>query len=646
MLDKKYFITIILAIKYLILLNYIPLLEDSRYIAFFEQCYEFRNCLNPYTNIQLLEKSYLTFPYSNLMYFVLLPFFYLGKILSVSFINLSYLFFEILMIFTLKKIFNFSLKNLYLILVLNPLFIYSIAILGQLDFIPLSFFIISLYYLKEKNKYSSIIFIVLALSSKIIFVLLLPLIILYFLKLDENIKETSGTIIYTSLLILLFNFQFLIDKNYLDTIFFGINRGYSVVNNSTNIFSNNFLFVLLFITFTLFMYWKNIHRLDFIGVSIFTGFITFPIYITNLSNIGWLLWTFPALLILFFSYEIKIKFLLIAFFLLLVISNEENEFIEINSNFEIIFNYFIYSISTIIIYYLFQIIRKNLYFKIKSSPIIIAIAGDSAVGKSTLANLLEVYFGSKFVDKVELDSFHKYERDDPEWNTKTHLNPEMNDLSSFKKIIINLLNGETQIVKNYNHLTGKFDSNDKKRIKDYLIIEGLHSLFFSDLNKLYDLNVFLDLKEDVKKEVKLVRDKERQKNEEDILNEIKNRRSDYDKYVLPQANKADLYISTLSRDDNLEIELKIDTEYLVDLKRIFATNSVSKTGEIIRDNEISKIKFKINLNSFKEIFYKLTNEIDNLSSMKFVISDDKNLAEQYIKLGLVLFLLNKKIQLR
>ena len=150
MLDKKYFITIILAIKYLILLNYIPLLEDTRYIAFFEQCYEFRNCLNPYTNIQLLEKSYLTFPYSNLMYFVLLPFFYLGKILSVSFINLSYLFFEILMIFTLKKIFNFSLKNFYLILVLNPLFIYSIAILGQLDFIPLSFFIISLYYLKEK----------------------------------------------------------------------------------------------------------------------------------------------------------------------------------------------------------------------------------------------------------------------------------------------------------------------------------------------------------------------------------------------------------------------------------------------------------------------------------------------------------------
>ncbi len=646
MLDKKYFIITILAIKYLILLNYTPLLETTRYIAFFEQCSEFGKCLNPYSGIQLLEKSYLTFPYSNLMYFVLLPFSFLGKMISISFVNLSYLFFEILMIFSLKKMFNFSEKNLYFILILNPLFIYSISILGQLDFIPLSFFIISLYFLKEKNKYLSILFIVLALSSKIIFVLLLPLIILYFLKHDENVKETSMTIIYTSLLILFFNFQFLIDKNYLDTIFFGINRGYSVVNSTTNIFSNNFLFVLLFITFTIFIYWKNIHRLDFIGVSVFTGFLTFPIYITNLSNIGWLLWTFPALLILFFSYETKVKLFLISFFLLLIISNEENEFIEIPTNVEIIFNYLIYSISTIILYYLFQIISKNLYFKIKSSPIIIAIAGDSAVGKSTLATLLENYFGKKFVDKIELDSFHKYERNDPEWNKKTHLDPEMNDLSSFKKIILSLLNGETQIVKNYNHLTGKFDSNNKKRIKDYLIIEGLHSLYFSDLNELYDLNVFLDLKQDVKEETKLIRDKERQKNEKDILNEIEKRRNDYVEYVLPQADRAHLSISTISRKSNVHIELNIKNEYIVDLKRIFNISSIIKLDEKFGYTGFSKVEFMIDSNHFKEHFYKLTQDIENLSSMKFVVEEDNSLAEQYIKLGLVLFLLNKKIQLR
>ena len=73
------------------------------------------------------------------MYFVLLPFYFIGNLLNISFVNLSYLVFEIILIYTLKEIFKISEKNLYLILVLNPLLIYSIGILGQLDFIPLTF---------------------------------------------------------------------------------------------------------------------------------------------------------------------------------------------------------------------------------------------------------------------------------------------------------------------------------------------------------------------------------------------------------------------------------------------------------------------------------------------------------------------------
>ncbi len=645
MLDKKYFLISILAIKYLFLLNYEPILETTRYLTFFSQCIDFQSCINPYLNIELLEKSYLTFPYSNLMYFVLLPFYFVSNLLSVSFVNLSYLFFEILMIFILRRMFNISDKNLSIVLILNPLFIYSISILGQLDFIPLSFFLFSLYFLKLKNKYLSILFIAFSLSSKIIFILLIPLIILYFIKLDENFSEILQTLIFSTSIILFLNIQFFIDKNYLDTIFFGINRGYTVVSDTSNIFSNNVLILLLFITFTIFMYWKNIHRLDFIGVSIFTGFITFPIFVTNLSNIGWLLWTFPSFLILFFSYEIKIKSLLMSFFLILVVANDENQFIEIESNLELFLNYLIYSISTIILYYLYQIITKNPYFKIKSSPIIVSIAGDSAVGKSTLASNLEEYFGSNFVDKIELDSFHKYERGHPEWNKKTHLNPEMNDLLSFKKIILNLLNGETQIVKNYNHMTGKFDSNDKKRIKDYLIIEGLHALFFSDLNKKYDLNVFLDLNEEVKNITKLKRDKERKKEEDEIKSEIESRKNDFMEFILPQSKKADLYLSTTSRTSDVRIEMHVANEYLIDLKNIISIDKVSKS-EILEEEAFSKLEFIVNIKDYQKIFDDLTKGIDNLSSKNFELKHQESEAEQYIKLGIILFLLNKKLQIR
>ena len=174
----------------------------------------------------------------------------------------------------------------------------------------------------------------------------------------------------------------------------------------------------------------------------------------------------------------------------------------------------------------FSYLSKNNYYIIKSSPTLITIAGDSASGKTTLSQILEDFLGSKFVNQVELDSFHKYERDNPIWKTETHLNPKMNDLIKFKNTVVNLINGQTQIVQNYNHLSGKFDSQEKKRIKDFLIIEGLHSLYFKDLNKRYDLKVFLDVEEEMKKETKLARDLERGRTETDILKQINQRKDD------------------------------------------------------------------------------------------------------------------------
>jgi len=174
MINKKYFFITIVVIKYTLLINFIPELESTRYISFFNQCENIISCYNPYASIESLEQSFMSFPYSNLMYFVLLPFYFIASFLGVSFINLSYFFFEVMLIILLKRIFNTSLNHLYFLVVLNPLIIYSMGYLGQLDLIPLSFFLISLYFLKEKKKFESIFFIILALSSKIIFIILLP----------------------------------------------------------------------------------------------------------------------------------------------------------------------------------------------------------------------------------------------------------------------------------------------------------------------------------------------------------------------------------------------------------------------------------------------------------------------------------------
>ena len=647
MLDKKYFLVVLLFFKYLILLRTIPNLEITRYIDFFEQCVNFKTCINPYINIDLLEKQYLTFPYSNFMYFVLLPFYFIASFLNFSFVNLSYLFFEILLIFILRKLFNISFENLYLILVLNPVIIYSIGILGQLDFIPLTFFMVSLYYLKNKEKYYSIFFLILSLTTKIVFLILLPIIVLYFLKIDETYKENKNTIFYTLIVGALFNFQLLFDKAYSKTVFFGINRGYDVVSDSSNLFNNNVLFIMLFLSFTFFMFWRNIHRLDFIGVCIFTSFMTFPIYITNLSNIGWVLWSFPSFLILFYSYEYKTKTLIISFFTLLVVANKENDFVSIRDDYLEILNYLIYFSSILITYYLFEILTKNIYFKIKSSPIIISIAGDSAVGKTTLSDLLNVYFGDKFVDKVELDSFHKFERDDPAWEDYTHLNPDMNNLIEFKNTVLNLINGETEIIRNYNHLTGKFDSTNKKRIKNFLIIEGLHSLYFNDLNQNFDLSVFLDLEEEIKKDAKLSRDLNRKKKKKQILEEIKKRKKDFEEYILPQSSFSDIYIKTILRDEvNVKFKLFIKNDYFFDFKSI-----VVSVEDVVISNEKQEpglVQFDLNIKNkdSKTFFNLLTENLSNLKNNKFKVIelDDIGNSELLCKLALILFMLNKKIE--
>ncbi len=647
MLDKKYFLISLLLLKYLILLNFTPNLESARYISFFSQCRDFSSCLNPYDGIQLLDKSFLSFPYSNLMYFVLLPFYFIGNLLNISFVNLSYLVFEIILIYTLKEIFKISEKNLYLILVLNPLLIYSIGILGQLDFIPLTFFIISLYFLKEKNKNYSILFLILSFSTKIIFIILLPIVLLYFLKFDETLNEVLNTISYTFILSVIFNFQFLIDLNYRETIIYGINKGFSVVSDSSNILSNNLIFILVFLSFTLFMYWKNIHRLDFIGVCIFTGFMTFPIYISNLSNIGWLLWSFPAFLILFFSFEYKVKLLIMSFFFLLVISNQENEYVNLNENYMGIFDFLIYTISIIILYYSIQILNKNIYFKIKSSPIIISIAGDSATGKTTFSNILEQFFGTKFVDKVELDSFHKYERNDPAWDTNTHLNPTMNNLLEYKKTILSLINGETQIIQNYNHLTGKFDSTNKKRIKDFLIIEGLHSLYFKDLNNRFDLNVFLDVEEKIKNEAKLTRDLERKKTKREINKEIKKRKEDFSKYIVPQQTYSDINIKTILRDEEkVSFDIDLKSQYYFEFKILIDQIQDMNIEELNNDKDHINFQLEVDKNKSEEFFNTFTKEINNLKSKKFNIDNLMNYenAELVFKLAIILFLLNKKFE--
>ena len=106
---------------------------------------------------------------------------------------------------------------------------------------------------------------------------------------------------------------------------------------------------------------------------------------------------------------------------------------------------------------------------------VFAICGDSGSGKSTLADMLKQCFSNSFT--LECDRYHKWERNDENWNKLTHLNPDANYITKMNNDIFDLKIGKSIYHVNYDHSEGKFTEKEKIDKSDNIIVCGLHSLY-------------------------------------------------------------------------------------------------------------------------------------------------------------------------
>lgn len=174
---------------------------------------------------------------------------------------------------------------------------------------------------------------------------------------------------------------------------------------------------------------------------------------------------------------------------------------------------------------------------------VIAITGDSGVGKSTVANAINRIF--KFDKKVllETDRYHKWERGHTQWSNLTHLNPEANYLERMKEDAFNLKIGNDIFTVDYDHHTGKFTPLQKIESKDNVVLCGLHTLYHKSLRDIIDLKVYIDTQESLKHLWKIQRDiLHRGHSFERVLQSIQSREIDYQTYILPQRYFSDIII--------------------------------------------------------------------------------------------------------
>ena len=163
--------------------------------------------------------------------------------------------------------------------------------------------------------------------------------------------------------------------------------------------------------------------------------------------------------------------------------------------------------------------------------LIVSIAGSSGVGKTTLSNLFLIALADRSVANLSGDNYHKWDRFDERWRRYTHLNPEANNLSEALQHLIKLKDGVDVKVPFYNHDTGLFEEGTQVKPADFIVYEGLHSLY-GNASKVADIKIFVDTDEDLKIEWKLNRDtQDRGYTREQVLGAIRRRKIDDEKYI-------------------------------------------------------------------------------------------------------------------
>lgn len=194
------------------------------------------------------------------------------------------------------------------------------------------------------------------------------------------------------------------------------------------------------------------------------------------------------------------------------------------------------------------------YKMILSSCNVFAICGDSSSGKTTLAEALKQHFNSSFI--LECDRYHKWERNDPNWNNTSHLNVEANHLTKMRQDVFDLKIGKDIYQIDYDHTIGKFTDIKTEKPADNILVCGLHSLY-NDKN-IYNLKIFMDTHEDLRKEWKYKRDTEsRGYTREQVEQQILARQKDYIEHILPQKDLADIIVEFNPTQDGVYLSLRV-----------------------------------------------------------------------------------------
>jgi phosphoribulokinase len=176
-------------------------------------------------------------------------------------------------------------------------------------------------------------------------------------------------------------------------------------------------------------------------------------------------------------------------------------------------------------------------------PVLMAIAGDSGTGKTTVTKGLVEALGRERITSVGADDYHRYDREERKSLPFTPLHPECNYIDIMEQHLEHLAAGQPILKPIYDHDTGELGRPEYIEPREFVIVEGLLPLHTKKSRATFDIAVYLDPPEEIRIAWKLKRDtSKRGYTEDEVREDLKKREPESEEFIRPQRAHADIVI--------------------------------------------------------------------------------------------------------
>jgi len=177
-------------------------------------------------------------------------------------------------------------------------------------------------------------------------------------------------------------------------------------------------------------------------------------------------------------------------------------------------------------------------------PIMLSIAGDSGSGKTTITRGVVRVLGEERVTHFCADDYHRYDRRQRAERGITPLDPECNYIDVLTQDVRHLLHNEAILKPVYQHADGTFGPPVYLQPARFVIAEGLLVNHTPELREMFDVRVYLNPPEEIRRRWKVTRDCSRRGYTTDqVLSELDRRERDSEAFIRPQRHYADMVVS-------------------------------------------------------------------------------------------------------